>query len=283
MSQEYENRRSGLIESAMGRAAHSASVSPESVSSLESRLASRREQDREMHKRLKRLQKALEEQAPRAPVTETFKAAPPPAAWSAATSAQLLRPEPGFTTSTLAITALLSVLIGAVGMRLAMTPVEAPLAKPLHQAKVAPRIAPLASAALTAPAPATTSTAAAAAVLDDESQAHAFIERWRQAWEARDVEAYLGSYSPSFAPANGQSVADWREARRKNLTARPDIRVTMQALQLEAQAGGHIKASFLQDYASGTYRESARPKTLLLTRTGNGLQIAGEWQGDHKP
>ena len=46
-----------------------------------------------------------------------------------------------------------------------------------------------------------------------------------------------------------------------------------------ASTSDQLRAVFLQDYVSGTYRENARPKTLLLVKAGGDWRIAGEWQG----
>lgn len=113
----------------------------------------------------------------------------------------------------------------------------------------------------------------------DESRARDRVERWRKAWAERDVEAYLGSYSPDFRPADGQTRNAWAAARRKKLSSQTDISVQLHDIRLERIDDGQIKAIFLQDYASGSYREDARPKILLLTRAGGDWRIAGELQG----
>ena len=148
-------------------------------------------------------------------------------------------------------------------------------AVPAPQAAVAPAVLALDAkptlAAVGAPEP--------APVDDDESQARAVLERWRQAWASRDVEAYLACYSRDFLPADGQTRSAWAATRRNKLSSRSDISLQVHDVRVERVDGDHLKVVFLQDYASGTYRESARPKTLLLARTGADWRIAGEWQG----
>lgn len=113
---------------------------------------------------------------------------------------------------------------------------------------------------------------------EPEALAHALVERWRQAWSGRDAQAYLACYSPDFVSADGQARPRWEVARRKILARRTDIRVTVKALRLERLGADQIKASFLQDYVAGSYREQARAKTLLLVRRGSDWVIAGEQQ-----
>ena len=105
------------------------------------------------------------------------------------------------------------------------------------------------------------------------------IESWRMAWERRDVDAYLGHYSQNFVPANGQSQADWRKARQRNLSSRSAIKVTVKQLNIEPMGQNRFKATFLQDYATEKYQERAQLKTLLLERVTDQWQIAGEWNG----
>jgi ketosteroid isomerase-like protein len=104
------------------------------------------------------------------------------------------------------------------------------------------------------------------------------LERWRQAWSRRDVDAYLSSYSADFVPADGATRSAWAEGRRKNLLGRSRIDVQLRDIKLSPQADGQVKVSLLQDYASDHYRETSRPKTLLLIREGGGWRIAREWQ-----
>ena len=118
---------------------------------------------------------------------------------------------------------------------------------------------------------------------EDDRQARNLVERWRQAWATRNVDAYLGSYSADFSPAKGQTHANWAAARRAKLLAQTDISVQVHQMSIERINNHQLKVGFLQDYASGNYRETAQPKTLLLIRTGNDWRIAGEWQSTDLP
>ena len=142
-------------------------------------------------------------------------------------------------------------------------------------------VAPAATAEPAATAPVARAPVALPQVPADEDQARARnrIERWRQAWESRDIEAYLASYSADFVPAGGQTRSNWANARRKNLSARSEISVRVHNMRIERIDANHLKAVFLQDYVSGKYREDAQPKILLLVRSGSDWQIGEELQG----
>jgi hypothetical protein len=88
----------------------------------------------------------------------------------------------------------------------------------------------------------------------------------------------LQSYSSDFSPADGSSRQNWESARRKKLTGRSDIQITLHDLRIEPLGDASVKVFFLQDYVSGSYHENARPKELLLVRKENGWKIAQERQ-----
>jgi hypothetical protein len=245
---------SSVIESAMSR------LAPGNDPANARKNLGRRDYDLALAKRLEQLRTAMGEDAP----AEKTPAAP--------TASPASAPGRTFAAGTLAATALLSALAGAGLMWLARandTPAPAKQTKPIS-------IAP----AATVPPPIAIPVAAAPTPIDStEDEVRKRLESWRQAWASRESEAYLRHYSPDFIPADGQKHADWAAARRKNLASRSDIDVQVRELRIEKIDDERLKASFLQDYASGNYREKAQEKTLLFVRRGSDWLIAGEWQG----
>lgn len=253
-----------VIESAMSRLAprtpgHKAAPDP----ATERKNLGRRDYDLALARRLEQLQTAMGE----SPATS------PPVAQTASLSSAAPRSTPA---ATLLATALVSALAGAGAMRLAIggqpasepTPPQIVNAAPVP---VAPPVAPQ--------APVAEAAAPAAMVNRDEDQARELLEAWRQAWSSRDGEAYLSFYSPNFTPADGQKRAEWAAARRKNLASRPLIKVEVRDINVERVDDQQLKLAFLQDYAAGSYRETAQPKILQLVRLEGKWLIAGEWQG----
>lgn len=171
-------------------------------------------------------------------------------------------------TGTLLLAMLLSILAGA-----AMTWLST-------QASPQPVVAPAPASTPTLPEVVAAPVAAPKPQPSDEDRARELVENWRSAWAGRDVETYLACYGADFAPANGQTRDAWEAARRKNIASRSSIAVATNGLTFERLDALRMKVSFLQDYASGSYRETAQPKTLLLVRSEAGWLIAGEWQGE---
>jgi len=115
-------------------------------------------------------------------------------------------------------------------------------------------------------------------------QVIAAVEAWRQAWSARDMTSYLGSYSASFVPQDGVSREDWIASRYRNVGGRKSIDVQIRRLLVTPDGDDRARASFLQDYTSGGFRELGQSKTLDLVKDAdNRWRIVGEWQGDPPP
>lgn len=92
--------------------------------------------------------------------------------------------------------------------------------------------------------------------------------------------AYLDHYNEAFTPADGVSRRDWIASRYRNVGGRTSIEVQIKDLQIFPLSDDRVRVGFLQDYASGSYREIARPKTLeLVLGPDDRWRIVGEWQG----
>ncbi|MBU1235556.1 MAG: hypothetical protein KJ634_00715 [Gammaproteobacteria bacterium] len=247
----------------------------------------RRDYDATLAKRLEQLRNALGTINPVMPPAQQPALVAVPASPPAAVSVPAVQCR-GMGAGTMFIAALLSAALGAGAMWLAVGAKPLPAA-PQTEVASAPSVAPVAVPVQAAPvaefAPAPTIVSEPASTVpvalpSDDDQVHELIDDWRLAWADRDVEAYLACYSPDFTPANGQTRDAWVEARRENITTRRYIVVKTNDLKLERLDARRMKASFLQDYESGRYRETAQPKTLLLVRGEAGWEIAGEWQGE---
>ena len=55
----------------------------------------------------------------------------------------------------------------------------------------------------------------------------------------------------------------------------------IKGITVETVSENRARVRFLQDYASGSYRETDEPKTLdLANEAGERWRIVGEWQGE---
>ena len=180
-----------------------------------------------------------------------------------------------FGTGTLIITAMISALLGAGMMWLATSGTPAPVnqtfsVKPLP----APPVATVTPLEATLPSPASTE-------ISDKAKVGDMLENWRNAWASRDVAAYLSAYGQQFAPADGKSRDTWVAARTSKLSAGAPIAIQIRELGIERINADQFKATFQQDYSSGSYREMARTKTLLITRENDEWKIIREWVAEN--
>ncbi len=101
----------------------------------------------------------------------------------------------------------------------------------------------------------------------------AFIEKWRKAWVAKDIESYMNCYSPSFR--NGVMDKDEWRARKNFLNKKYQyIKVDVQNIAVEWTAAG-AKVSFHQSYRSDQLQTSGT-KTLQLVNRKNRWLIENE-------
>jgi murein L,D-transpeptidase YafK len=150
--------------------------------------------------------------------------------------------------------------------------------------------------AVTAPAAAETKPAAPATILQTAAKEPAimkpapeergqleqtilkFVEAWRQAWQAKEINAYIDSYAPSFRQGN-KDLDGWRRYK-ENLNRRYNtITVDISDIKINQTPAG-ATVSFHQVYQSDKFTAAGR-KTLLLIHLHDGWAIHRElWARD---
>lgn len=134
-------------------------------------------------------------------------------------------------------------------------------------------------AANTSTAPASTADALASTVAakaaQEIAQAQAAVQSWANAWATRDVEAYLGAYSPLFLATEGLTRPQWEAQRRQRITAAQGLSITIMDLSVEPVGRDKVKAVFIQKYQTTKLHDLSR-KTLILHRHGDAWKILSE-------
>ena|GEM_PF-2126294 len=147
--------------------------------------------------------------------------------------------------------------------------------------------ATVASQAKEAQSPPTTASQPAAAVADqhkeatpatDEASVAKAIETWRDHWQNADTDLYLACYSPSFVPAKGMSLNDWRASRERSLSLPSMIQITLSDIRITMRGADQATATFRQNYTSDRLQDSVI-KTLSLRREGGKWKITEEKVG----
>jgi ketosteroid isomerase-like protein len=211
-------------------------------------------QEQAMAKRLAQLQTALGNE-PAAP--ETSKAPAVKASRSPFRLTQII------------LISLCTAMLGAGTMRLALATNPTPAERP-------------AAITLSSPSSATPETANPATLSHlreaDQERIETLLESWRQAWQAHDVAGYLGHYGTAFTPVDGSSRDTWAAARTQKLSSKAAIAVQIKEIDMARINADLYKVSFVQSYASGSYREAGRNKTLHLAREQGDWKIIREQQ-----
>lgn len=162
----------------------------------------------------------------------------------------------------------------------------APVTAPVTAPAVAPAVAP---AAATPAAPAVAATVAPPAVASDapasttpataappptaapaDRSLQDFVDGWRDAWVARDVNAYFKHYSPEFK-GQASSAAEWRSARQRVIGRAGQIELQLGKLEIRREGDDRAWLTFEQRYKTQSYTDSGI-KQLQLRR------VAGKWQ-----
>jgi tetratricopeptide (TPR) repeat protein len=145
----------------------------------------------------------------------------------------------------------------------AAQPAPAPTAAPpkLVEAKPAPTPEPT-------PAP----TAKANAAGDDVLKA---VNAWANAWERKDMKAYLGAYAADFKTPKGMPRKEWEAERSKRIAGKGG-KISVQVDGPEVTVNGDsATVKFRQHYKAPGLSSSAS-KTMLLVRSGNRWLIKEE-------
>jgi Tfp pilus assembly protein PilF len=109
---------------------------------------------------------------------------------------------------------------------------------------------------------------------DPAEEVVAAVEHWREAWSARNAQAFVDAYSPAFSPGD-MSHAAWEADQRARLDEMSFISVTIDDLQVAFPHPDTAKVDFMQTYEADDTEDRSR-KTLTLSHTSGGWQIVRE-------
>lgn len=105
----------------------------------------------------------------------------------------------------------------------------------------------------------------------EDAAARSAVLAWAQAWSRRDVDAYLGAYTPDYAGPKAKATHQaWMDERRSRITSRKDIAVELSKLQLKRQ-GDTVTATFVQSYRSDGPTDRMRKQLVLVQSNGRWL------------
>jgi murein L,D-transpeptidase YafK len=103
------------------------------------------------------------------------------------------------------------------------------------------------------------------AIMDQERELRNFIEKWRQSWESKHLDAYMENYSPNFQ-SSWLDFKGWKEKKRRLNKRYSHIKVKLGNVYLYRQ-DGLVTAIFTQSYGAEGF-DSYGVKILYITDHG---------------
>ena len=95
------------------------------------------------------------------------------------------------------------------------------------------------------------------------------IENWKTAWENKDIENYLNSYSSNFIYPNNMNKTQWEKYRTNRIVPKKLINILISNIKIKF-VKKKIKATFTQNYKSGKLNQISI-KTLTY------VEEDGQW------
>ncbi len=157
-------------------------------------------------------------------------------------------------------------------------PLPAPAAAPGAPAVLPPPAVPKPAAALNPPPAVVSAPPAvkpaeptpAAAIADVAVAVLRAVDRWQQAWTAKDVVSYLAAYVPDYR-GNTPSRADWIRQREARLTQPGVLNILISETKVHPLSDGKVRVDFRQQFQSPAYRDDELRSLLLVFQKGQWL------------
>jgi len=89
------------------------------------------------------------------------------------------------------------------------------------------------------------------------------IDNWKTAWEDKNMDGYLSSYSSNFNYPNGMSKLQWEKYRTSRIISKKTINILISNIKLRFKKE-KVVATFTQNYKSGNLNQTSN-KTLLFS------------------
>ena len=100
------------------------------------------------------------------------------------------------------------------------------------------------------------------------------LDRWKKAWEEKNLRVYLACYDAGFRSGD-MDLKAWK-THKENLNGKyRSIAVDIQDLEIEQASPFVATASFRQTYQADSYRDEGT-KNLLLVKKGKAWRIKEE-------
>lgn len=97
------------------------------------------------------------------------------------------------------------------------------------------------------------------------------LKGWAQAWMTRDIERYLGFYSPTFQPSQGRDLAKWEADRRRIIGSAKVVKLDISGIKVTMDGPDIARTTFVQAYQSPVFRD-------VVTKGMDWRKVEGKWR-----
>jgi outer membrane protein assembly factor BamE len=111
----------------------------------------------------------------------------------------------------------------------------------------------------------------AASKPQDETAVLDSVDHWAKAWSARNVRAYVATYSSDFKPADGRSRAVWERRHRALFRRVKWIKVEIESPTVSFPETNLAVVRFTQHYRSDIYSDNVTKQLTLEQKNGKWL------------
>jgi adhesin transport system outer membrane protein len=96
------------------------------------------------------------------------------------------------------------------------------------------------------------------------------LKGWAQAWMTRDIQRYLGFYSPTFQPSQGRSLMKWEADRRRIIGSARVVKLDLSGIKVTMNGPDSVTTTFVQAYQSPVFRD-------VVTKALEWRKVDGKW------
>ncbi|MFH1489351.1 MAG: L,D-transpeptidase, partial [Pseudomonadota bacterium] len=110
--------------------------------------------------------------------------------------------------------------------------------------------------------------------ISPEDEIRKFLDAWKEAWEKKDLKAYIACYDSEFQ-SRGMDLGAWESHRQRLNQKYRTLNLDIQGLKISEVSNGEAKVSFRQIYRADKYKDYGI-KNILLIKRGNLWKIRTE-------
>lgn len=104
-----------------------------------------------------------------------------------------------------------------------------------------------------------------------------FLDGWKQAWESKDIEAYIALYADDFK-SGGMDRDAWKKDKEAKFAKLDVVAVVLSDVGISALSADRFEAVFRQGYTGDSYSDIGTKTLRLQLKDGNLKIVSEQWR-----